>query len=150
MCNNFLVLLVGIYRDLLFHVFFGKSSCYNKVFINKMDCESIWTGIFSLCGQVDAFVTEKSGVAYDVIGSCHKARSFIDENKVMVMIVMSISLILMAATAVLRRMKGKVKVFEATLLNVKEITHDTKIFTFDLPSGWNKIGLNIGEHLTLT
>lgn len=43
-----------------------------------------------------------------------------------------------------------VKVFNATLLNVKEITHDTKIFTFDLPQGWNKIGLNIGEHLTLT
>jgi len=42
-----------------------------------------------------------------------------------------------------------VKVFQATLLNVKEITHDTKIFTFDLPQGWDRVGLNIGEHLTL-
>lgn len=46
--------------------------------------------------------------------------------------------------------EGGVKVFKAALLDVKEITHDTKIFTFDLPKGWDRVGLNIGEHLTLT
>lgn len=37
----------------------------------------------------------------------------------------------------------------ATLNQIKEITHDTKIFTFELPSGMDKVGLNIGEHLEL-
>jgi len=34
--------------------------------------------------------------------------------------------------------------FRAKLVNIKEITHDTKVFTFDLPSGMNQIGLKIG------
>ena len=41
------------------------------------------------------------------------------------------------------------KTIQATLVNIKTITHDTKIFTFDLPKGMNKLGLNIGEHLEI-
>ena len=41
------------------------------------------------------------------------------------------------------------KTIQATLVNIKTITHDTNIFTFDLPKGMNKLGLNIGEHLEI-
>jgi hypothetical protein len=43
--------------------------------------------------------------------------------------------------------KRPIKSFHSKLLAVKEISHDTKIFTFDLPT--DRIGLNIGEHLEL-
>ena len=36
---------------------------------------------------------------------------------------------------------------QAKLVNTKEVTYDTKIFTFSLPDGMNKVDLNIGEHL---
>jgi glutamine cyclotransferase len=44
---------------------------------------------------------------------------------------------------------SKSKTFLAELVDIKVISHDTKIFTFDLPEGTNQIGLNIGEHLEL-
>lgn len=34
--------------------------------------------------------------------------------------------------------------FRARLINVKEVTYDTKIFTFDLPADMKKVDLNIG------
>ena len=37
-----------------------------------------------------------------------------------------------------------IKTIESTLVDIKTITHDTKLFTFALPKGMNKLGLNIG------
>lgn len=47
-----------------------------------------------------------------------------------------------------KKKRGQVSIM-ATLTQVKEITHDTKIYTFELPSGMDRVGLNIGEHLEL-
>jgi hypothetical protein len=55
---------------------------------------------------------------------------------------------LIVAIALSKKKRGQSS-FMATLTHIKEITHDTKIFTFELPSGMNKVGLNIGEHLEL-
>jgi hypothetical protein len=74
----------------------------------------------------------------------------VERHYAAILIVTGAVLVLMSVAGILRRLNNKVKRFNATLLAVKEITHDTKIFTFDLPKGWNKIHLNIGEHLTLT
>jgi xanthine/uracil permease len=41
------------------------------------------------------------------------------------------------------------KAFQSKLLDVKVISHDTKIFTFGLPDDMKSVGLNIGEHLEL-
>ena len=48
--------------------------------------------------------------------------------------------------------KGSAKrsrTFQSKLLDVKVISHDTKIFTFGLPNDMKSVGLNIGEHLEL-
>ena len=50
--------------------------------------------------------------------------------------------------ALSKKKRGKINIM-TTLKQIKEITHDTKIFTFELPSGMDKVGLNIGEHLEL-
>jgi hypothetical protein len=55
----------------------------------------------------------------------------------------------MGLSKLLRVLKNRIHKFDATLLGIREITHDTKVFTFSLPKGWNKKFLEIGEHITL-
>jgi len=64
-------------------------------------------------------------------------------------IVIGVALLLMVANKVLRVLRNRVHKFDATLLGIREVTHDTKVFTFSLPKGWNKKFLEIGEHITL-
>jgi hypothetical protein len=59
------------------------------------------------------------------------------------------TIIALIVAIILSKKKRGQSSFMATLTHIKEITHDTKIFTFELPSGMNKVGLNIGEHLEL-
>ena len=65
---------------------------------------------------------------------------------VVVAIITAIALII--AITLSKKKRGQSSIM-ATLKQIKEITHDTKIFTFELPSGMDKVGLNIGEHLEL-
>lgn len=65
------------------------------------------------------------------------------------LVVGAIVLVLILGLLYSRFAQKNKKEFMAKLIFIKEITHDTKIFTFDLPKGDNQIGLKVGEHLEL-
>jgi hypothetical protein len=60
-----------------------------------------------------------------------------------------IVVIIAVIVLIFRRPSTKSKTFFSKLLDIKEISHDTKIFTFGLPDDMKTVGLNIGEHLEL-
>lgn len=114
------------------------------------DPNQLWPGIQYLCNRTNAFILEKSGIDLELLSHCHKTKELLMTNTGMIGIAFGLISIILICLFVLKRLNSRKKSFFATLINIKEITHDTKIFTFDLPNGWNNIGLKIGEHLTLT
>ena len=78
-----------------------------------------------------------------LLGHCSTVKTVIHEHPFIPLIVIGFILLFLIYFIFIRS-SSKLKVFQASLLAIKVITHDTKVFTFDLPKGWNKIGLNIG------
>ena len=112
--------------------------------------DNLWPWVSHICASANSFLSDKTGVDVGLQDKCLQAKSFVLQNLWTILIVSGVLVGLASVTGLLRLFNQKIKKFNATLLNVKEVTYDTKIFTFDLPKGWNKINLNIGEHLTLT
>lgn len=112
--------------------------------------ENTWPYIEQLCNQTNSFITTKTGLDLHLLSKCLKLKELIHSNLGLIAIGIILILIILVSIKVLQMLNTRTKVFQATLINVKEVTYDSKVFTFDLPAGWNRIGLNIGEHLTLT
>ena len=115
-----------------------------------MSFDNIWPWISNICVQTNSFLHTKMGIDFNLSAKCEQTRTLVINNLNLILIVSGVLLILASITGILRRLNDKTKKFNAKLLHKKEISHDTKIFTFDLPKGWKRIGLNIGEHITLT
>lgn len=103
-----------------------------------------------LCNQTNSFIAAKIGRDLELVTRCEQTKDFVMSNSGSIVIAVMLALIVLSCAWALKKLNSRIRVFDATLINIKEITHDTKIFTFDLPKGWNQIGLNIGEHLTLS
>lgn len=114
------------------------------------DPNQLWPGIQHLCNRTNTFILDKSGFDLQLLSRCHQVKEFAMSNTGMIGIALGLVSIILLCLFALKKLNSRKKSFFATLINVKEITHDTKIFTFDLPNGWNSTGLKIGEHLTLT
>lgn len=96
------------------------------------------------CGEITDFVTDKIGADISLSYICEEGAGFY-----LLVVAILVVIILLALVLTLFKSTNRTKAFQSKLLEVKEISHDTKIFTFGLPSDMNTVGLNIGEHLEL-
>lgn len=96
------------------------------------------------CGEITDFATDKIGTDIGLSYICEEGSGF---YLLLVAILAGIFGIVLVAS--LFKSSNRNKTFQSKLLEVKEISHDTKIFTFGLPDNMNTVGLNIGEHLEL-
>lgn len=131
-------------------VFWSKPLYIICINSNNMYPENTWPYIEQLCNQTNSFITTKTGLDLHLLSKCLKLKELIHSNLGLIAIGIILILIILVSIKVLQMLNSRTKVFQATLVSVKEVTYDSKVFTFDLPAGWNRIGLNIGEHLTLT
>lgn len=103
-----------------------------------------------ICILLEGFIVDKLGFGVEVQQYCSFVTRFEDfKYEFIIALLAFLAVLLFFAVSLLKGGKKGVKSFQAKLVDVKEISHDTKIFTFALPDGENKIGLNIGEHLEL-
>lgn len=96
--------------------------------------QNLESKVVSYCGIANDFITSKIGVDLNI----HEHCAFLEEanNFVFEAILIGIFLFFALIIYFLTKQSGKSsKIFQAKLVNIKEISHDTKIFTFDLPSG---------------
>jgi hypothetical protein len=114
------------------------------------DPNQLWSSIQHLCNRTNHFILEKSGIDLQLLSRCHQTKDFVLSHTGIIGIALGLVIIILICLFALKKLNSRKKSFFATLINVKEITHDTKVFTFDLPNGWNSTGLKVGEHLTLT
>lgn len=112
--------------------------------------KNLWPIIREVCQKANSFVTEKTGKDLNLELRCEQTKDFVMSHSGYVFLGVTLFIIILICIWALKKLNSRMKVFDATLLSVKEITHDTKIFTFDLPKGWSTLGLNIGEHLALS
>ena len=103
-----------------------------------MNFDKVWTYFELGCRQVDSFLSQKTGKELEIPYYCSEAKHYIQEHCLFISIAIGVLLIMMALNKLLRVLKNRVHKFESTLLGIREITHDTKVFTFSLPKGWNK------------
>jgi tetrahydromethanopterin S-methyltransferase subunit G len=96
------------------------------------------------CGEITDFVTDKIGTDIGLSYICEEGSGFY-----LLLVAILAVIFLLVLVASLFKSGNRNKTFMSKLLEVKEISHDTKIFTFGLPSDMNTVGLNIGEHLIL-
>jgi tetrahydromethanopterin S-methyltransferase subunit G len=96
------------------------------------------------CEEITEFVTDKIGTDIGLSFMCEEGSGFY-----LLLIAITTIFFLAFVVASLFKSSNKSKTFLSKLLEVKEISHDTKIFTFGLPNGMKTVGLNIGEHLEL-
>lgn len=109
-----------------------------------MNTDQIWSWVSHICSAANQLITDKTGYQINLPAKCLQTKEFAIEHLTVILIVSGVLLLLSLITVVLRKLNQKIKSFQATLLHAKEVTHDTRIFTFDLPKGWNNIGLKIG------
>ena len=103
-----------------------------------------------ICVIVEGFIADRLGFGVEVQQYCSFVTRFEDFKYELIFgLVAFLAVLLVFLITLLKGGKKGVKSFQAKLVDVKEISHDTKIFTFNLPEGESKIGLNIGEHLEL-
>jgi xanthine/uracil permease len=70
-------------------------------------------------------------------------------NSILEVICVLVALVIGIIIFIFKGPANRSKAFQSKLLDVKVISHDTKIFTFGLPDDMKSVGLNIGEHLEL-
>lgn len=104
-----------------------------------------------VCVLADGFIADKLGFSLELHQYCNFVTQFEDFKYefILALIAFLAVLLILLSSLTKKGTQRKVRTFQAKLVDVKEISHDTKIFTFNLPEGENKIGLNIGEHLEL-
>ena len=72
----------------------------------------------------------------------------IDTNLIIIVIILAIVLII-SYVLKLKTSKPSKQKLTVELVEAKQLTHDTIIFTFVLPNANRKLGLKIGEHLEI-
>lgn len=96
------------------------------------------------CEQITDYVTDNIGTDIGLSFICEEGSGFY-----LLLAAILAVIVLIVLLASLFKSSDRNKTFLSKLLEVKEISHDTKIFTFGLPNYMNTVGLNIGEHLEL-
>lgn len=67
-------------------------------------------------------------------------------------IFVGLGIVLLAVIGILFRlkaMKGNRQKLTVELVEKNQLTHDTIVFTFTLPSSRSKLGLKVGEHIEI-
>jgi hypothetical protein len=109
------------------------------------DSYSLLSVLSDHCDSISELLQTKFGKDIGLSTVCR----IIETNPFQIILVAIAIVIAVVLAIVLSKKKRVQSSFMATLSSIKEITHDTKIYTFELPSGMDRVGLNIGEHLEL-
>ena len=113
--------------------------------------EELQVRLHEYCHIANGFIVNQTGYDINLQQHCSKLQTHVNLHDHLISLtpILLLTLVLSIALTCLKKKGNKKTTFNATLVNVKEISHDTKIFTFDLPKGTNQIGLKVGEHLEL-